>query len=158
MGSIDSRPRVRKVAPCKSPQEEGGPLKPQWTLPGLLVDLEQPSGSLERKKTSLPPLKQEITLSSLSGHGLQRWGCPPVFYNRPDRTLWHQQNDSGKASGHRMGGFLEAQTALTQQAHRHRQAHLRRAREQRRRKIVYTANGRNANDQFTNLNSPTECG
>ncbi|AWP16555.1 Hypothetical protein SMAX5B_000445 [Scophthalmus maximus] len=38
------------------------------------------------------------------------------------------------------GGFLEAQTALTQQAHRHRQAHLRRAREQRRRKIVYTAN------------------
>lgn len=39
------------------------------------------------------------------------------------------------------GGFLEAQTALTQQAHRHRRAHLRQAREQRRHKVVYTVNG-----------------
>ncbi|KAK9533626.1 hypothetical protein VZT92_008732 [Zoarces viviparus] len=38
------------------------------------------------------------------------------------------------------GGFLEAQTALTQQANRHRRAHLRHAREQRRHKAVYSVN------------------
>lgn len=37
------------------------------------------------------------------GQGLQRWGCPPVFYNRSDRTLRHRQNDSGKASWQRTG-------------------------------------------------------
>ncbi|KAM7402996.1 hypothetical protein PAMA_003767 [Pampus argenteus] len=36
------------------------------------------------------------------------------------------------------GGFLEAQTALAQQAHRYRQAHLRQARQQRRHKVIYT--------------------
>lgn len=39
------------------------------------------------------------------------------------------------------GGFLEAQTALSQQAHRRRRAHLRQAREQRRHKVVCTVNG-----------------
>ncbi|GLD62421.1 uncharacterized protein AKAME5_001414600 [Lates japonicus] len=57
----------------------------------------------------------------------------------------HQFSTTGQ-TGHsgtsRMiqGGFLEAQTALTQQAHRHRRAHLRQAREQRRHKVVYTVN------------------
>lgn len=67
MGSTGSRPRLRKVAPCEGLQEEGEELKPQWTLPALPVTLEQPSGSQGHKKTTLPPLKQEITLSTLSG-------------------------------------------------------------------------------------------
>lgn len=71
MGSTGSRPRLHKVAPCNSPQEEGkqraGQPKPQWTLPTLPVIVEQPSGSLGQRKTTLPPLKQEITLSTLSG-------------------------------------------------------------------------------------------
>lgn len=67
MGSTGSRPRLSKVSPGDSPQEDGEQLKSQWTLPGLPVTLEQPLGSLERQKTNLPPLKQEITLSSLSG-------------------------------------------------------------------------------------------
>ncbi|XP_035796614.2 uncharacterized protein LOC118469137 [Amphiprion ocellaris] len=66
MGSIDSRPRLRKVAPCNSLQENGDESKPQWTLPALPLTTEQPSGPLGRRKTTLPPLKQEITLSSLS--------------------------------------------------------------------------------------------
>lgn len=30
--------------------------------------------------------------------GMQRWGCPAVFYRRSDRALWHRQTDAGKAS------------------------------------------------------------
>ncbi|KAM6968497.1 uncharacterized protein LKV04_017361 isoform 1-T2 [Tautogolabrus adspersus] len=37
-------------------------------------------------------------------------------------------------------GFLEAQTALTQQDHQQQRAQLRQARELRRRKVVYTVN------------------
>ncbi|XP_034530460.1 uncharacterized protein LOC117805940 [Notolabrus celidotus] len=66
MGSTSSRPRLHKVAPCNSQQEEGDQLRPQWTLPALPVSAEQSSGSLGQKKTTLPPLKQEITLSTLS--------------------------------------------------------------------------------------------
>lgn len=50
---------------------------------------------------SLPPwylTTQWEMFLFVAGQGLQRWGCPPVFYNRPDRKLWHQQNDSGKAA------------------------------------------------------------
>lgn len=71
MGSTGSRPSLHKVAPCNSPQEEEkqwvSQPKPQWTLPALPVTLEQSSGSLGQRKTTLPPLKQEITLSTLSG-------------------------------------------------------------------------------------------
>lgn len=67
MGSAGSRPRLRKVAPCRSLQEERGQHKAQWTLPALPVTAELPSGSLGQRKTTLPPLKQEITLSTLSG-------------------------------------------------------------------------------------------
>lgn len=67
MGSTGSRPRLRKVAPCKSLQEEGAQPEPQWTLPALPVTVVPPSGSQGQRKTTLPPLKQEITLSTLSG-------------------------------------------------------------------------------------------
>lgn len=71
MGSTGSRPRLHKVAPCNSPQEEEKQqviqIKPLWTLPALPVTQEQPSGSLGQRRTTLPPLKQEITLSTLSG-------------------------------------------------------------------------------------------
>lgn len=67
MGSTGSRPRLRKVAPCNSLQEKGAQPKPQWTLPALQVTVDQPLGSLGQRKTTLPPLKQEITLSTLSG-------------------------------------------------------------------------------------------
>lgn len=33
-----------------------------------------------------------------AGQELQRWGCPAAFYNRPNRTLRHQQSDSGNLS------------------------------------------------------------
>lgn len=63
MGSTGSRSRLRKVAPCNSLQEEEEQLEQQWTLPALSVTLEQPPGSCRHKKTTLPPLKQDITLS-----------------------------------------------------------------------------------------------
>lgn len=65
MGSTGSRRRLRTVAPCNSLQQEGAKPKPQWTLPALQVAVEKQSGS--QRKTTLPPLKQEITLSTLSG-------------------------------------------------------------------------------------------
>ena len=46
------------------------------------------------------------------------------------------------------GGFLEAQTVLSQQARQRRQAQLRQAREQRRHKVYYAVNGTVANDSF----------
>lgn len=67
MGSTVSRPRLRKVAPCNSLQEEGDQPVPQWTLPALPVTAGQPSGSLGQRKTMLSPLKQEIALSTSSG-------------------------------------------------------------------------------------------
>ncbi|XP_044230611.1 uncharacterized protein LOC122998076 [Thunnus albacares] len=182
MGSTGSRPRLHKVSPCKSPPKEGkqrvSQSKPQWTLPTLPITLEQPSGSLGQRKTTLPPLKQEISLSTLS-ESCFAGNLPPkqsnnssIIHSHPPRRpqalqpLALQIGHTGTASqiamgrdcrdggvrqfstigqtGHsgtgRMiqGGFLEAQTALAQQAHRYRQAHLRQAREQRRHKVVYT--------------------
>lgn len=67
MGSTGSRTGQRKVAPCNSLQEEGTHPKPEWTLPALPVTVEQSLGSLGQRKTTLPPLKQEIALSTLSG-------------------------------------------------------------------------------------------
>nr|XP_046269398.1 uncharacterized protein LOC124072217 [Scatophagus argus] len=183
MGSTSSRPRLRRVAPCNSLQEEGAQPKPQWTLPALPVTVEQPSGSLGHRKTTLPPLKQEITLSTLS-EPCFAGSLPPkqsnnssIIHSHPPRRPQalqplalqightttanqivmargvstprdggvHQCSTTGQA-GHcgtgRMiqGGFLEAQTALSQQAHRHRRAHLRQVRERRRLKVVYTVN------------------
>lgn len=55
--------------------------------------------SLLTAPASLPPcLLKTRDVMFVVGQGLQRWGCPPVFYNRPDRTLRLRQNDSGKAS------------------------------------------------------------
>lgn len=67
MGSKGSRPTLRKVAPCNNLQAEEAQPRPQWTLPALPVTVEHPPGSLGQRKTTLPPLKQEITLSTLSG-------------------------------------------------------------------------------------------
>ncbi|XP_036927771.1 uncharacterized protein LOC119004709 [Acanthopagrus latus] len=180
MGSTGSRTGQRKVAPCNSLQEEGTHPKPQWTLPALPVTVEQLSGSLRQRKTTLPPLKQEIALSTLSEPCFAE-GIPPkqsnnssIIHSHPPRRpqalqpLALQIGHTGTANQivmgrdcrggdvHRFsttgqtgcsgtgrmiqGGFLEAQTALTQQAHRHRRAHLRQAREQRRHKVVYTVN------------------
>ncbi|XP_044021762.1 uncharacterized protein LOC122861436 [Siniperca chuatsi] len=177
MGSTGSRPRQRKVAPS-SLQEEGAQPKPQWTLPALPVAVEQQSGF--QRKTILPPLKQEITLSTLSepcfagNLPLKQSNNSSIIHSHPPRRSQalqplalqightstanqiamsrdcrdggvHRFSTTGQA-GHsgtsRMiqGGFLEAQTALTQQTHQHRRAHLRQAREQRRHKVVYKIN------------------
>ncbi|XP_049917502.1 uncharacterized protein LOC126400660 [Epinephelus moara] len=182
MGSTGSRPRLRKVAPCNSLQEEGAQPEPQWTLPALPVTMEQPSGSVGRKKTILPPLRQEITLSSLSGNlPPKQSNNPSIIHSHPPRRpqalqplalqightstanhiamgrdcrdggvhLFSTIDRTGHSGTGRMiqGGFLEAQTALTKQAHRHRRAHLRQAREQRRHKVVYTVNGGGTNTE-----------
>ncbi|XP_063764901.1 uncharacterized protein LOC134881471 isoform X1 [Eleginops maclovinus] len=179
MGSTGSRPRLFKVAPCNSLREEAQP-EPQWTLPALPVSVGQPSGSLAQKKKTLPPLRQEITISTLSGPCFAG-NLPPkqsnnssIIHSHPPRRMQTLQpltlqiGQTGMATqigmgrdcrdgvvplfsttgktGHcgtgRMiqGGFLEAQTALTQQAQRQRRAHHRHAREQRRHKGVYSVN------------------
>ncbi|XP_038585552.1 uncharacterized protein LOC119910829 [Micropterus salmoides] len=181
MGSTGSRRRLRTVAPCNSLQQEGAKPKPQWTLPALQVAVEKQSGS--QRKTTLPPLKQEITLSTLSEPSFAGNILPKhsnnssIIHSHPPRRpqalqplalqIGHTSTANQIAMGrdcrdggaHRFsttgqtghsgtsrmiqGGFLEAQTALTQQALRHRRAHLRHAREQRRHKVVYTVNGPN---------------
>ncbi|KAL6105697.1 uncharacterized protein ACO6RY_07165 [Pungitius sinensis] len=99
MGSTGSRPRLRSVAPCDSLQADEPQLVPRWTLPALPVSAEQPAALLGQRKTPSPPRRQDVTTSSLSGQGLQRWGCPPVFYYRPDRGLLLGRNDSGRTPG-----------------------------------------------------------
>ncbi|XP_035529596.1 uncharacterized protein LOC118336935 [Morone saxatilis] len=187
MGSTGSRPKVRKVAPCNSLQEEGTQPEPQWTLPALPVTGERLSGSLGQRKITLPPLKQEITLSTLS-EPCFAGSLPPkqsnnssIIHSHPPRrpqalqplalqighTSTASQIAMGKdcrdgavqlfstagQTGHSgtgriiQGGFLEAQTSLTQQAHRRRRAHLRQTREQRRHKVVYTVNVGGANTE-----------
>ncbi|XP_074517749.1 uncharacterized protein LOC141783992 [Sebastes fasciatus] len=180
MGSTGSRPRLHKVAPCKSLQEEGTQPEPQWSLPALPVTVEQPSASLGKKKTILPPLRQEITLSKLSEPcfaGIlpqKQSNNSSIIHSHPPRRpqamhplvlqightstanqiamgrdcrdgdvhLFSTIGQTGHSGTGRMiqGGFLEAQTALAQQAHQHRRAHLRQAREQRRHKVVYSVN------------------
>ncbi|KAF1374906.1 hypothetical protein PFLUV_G00233910 [Perca fluviatilis] len=56
--------------------------------------------------------------------------------------LFSTIGQTGHSSTGRMiqEGFLEAQTALSQQAHRHRRARFRQAREHRRHKVVYPVN------------------
>lgn len=67
MGSTHSRPGLHKVAPCNILQEKTQKPKPQWTVPALPHAVELPPGSVGEKSTTFPPLKQEITLSLLSG-------------------------------------------------------------------------------------------
>ncbi|XP_065822228.1 uncharacterized protein [Labrus bergylta] len=174
MGSTGSRPRLHKVAPC-SLQEEGDKPKPQWTLPALPVSVEQPSESLGHTKRTLPPLKQEISLSTLSEPRIAG-NFPPkqsnhssIIHSHPPRRPQALQpldvqigqpsnaNQIAMGRGCRDGGvqqfsitrrngpgrmtqagFLEAQTALTQQDQQQQRAQLRQARELRRRKVVYT--------------------
>ncbi|XP_033966806.1 uncharacterized protein [Pseudochaenichthys georgianus] len=155
MGSTGSRPKLFKVAPCNSLQEGAQP-EPQWTVPALPVSVEQPSGSLAHKKKTLPPLRQEITLSTLSGNiPSKQSNNSSIIHSHPPRRMQGRDcrdggvplsstiGQTGSCGTSRMiqGGFLEAQTALTQQAHRQRRAHHRQAREQRRHKVVYSVNG-----------------
>ncbi|KAI4803828.1 hypothetical protein KUCAC02_025476 [Chaenocephalus aceratus] len=170
MGSTGSRPKLFKVAPCNSLQEGAQP-EPQWTVPALPVSVEQPSGSLAQKKKTLPPLRQEITLSTLSGNiPSKQSNNSSIIHSHPPRRMQTLQplalqightriatqiamgrdcrdggvplsstiGQTGSCGTSRMiqGGFLEAQTALTQQAHRQRRAHHRQARKQRRHKVV----------------------
>lgn len=65
MGSTHSRPGLHKVGPCNILQEKTQKPKPQWTVP-VLPHATTP-GSVGEKRTTFPPLKQEITLSLLSG-------------------------------------------------------------------------------------------
>ncbi|XP_070698400.1 uncharacterized protein [Pempheris klunzingeri] len=181
MGTTGSRPRVRKVAPCNSLQEDGAQPKPQWTLPALPVSVEQPSGCLGQRKTILPPLKQELSLSTLSepcfagNLSPKQSNNSSIIHSHPPRRpqalqplalqISHTSTANQIAMGRdcrdgvfqrfstagqtahcgtgRMiqGGSLEAQTALAQQAHRHRRALHQQAREQRRHKVVYVVNG-----------------
>ncbi|XP_047466806.1 uncharacterized protein LOC125023531 [Mugil cephalus] len=168
MGSMESRPRPCKVAPCDSLQEQGQKPEPEWTIPALPLSVEQTPGSLGQRKTTLPPLKQEITLSSLSGSSpLKQSNNSSIIHSHPPRRPQalqpishttaanlmpmgrarrdggvHRSFTAGQTGTGRMvqGGFLEAQIAATQQTHQHRQAQLRRATERRRQKVVYTAN------------------
>ncbi|XP_041669139.1 uncharacterized protein LOC121526557 [Cheilinus undulatus] len=180
MGSTGSRPRLHKVAPCNRLEEEEDRIKPQWTLPALPVSPEQLSGSLGPRKTTLPPLKQEIILSTLSephfagnftpkqsNHSSIIHSHPPrrpqalqplavqigqpctarqIAMGRNCRGGGVQQfsttDQMGRNGTGRMtqDGFLEAQTAQIRQNQRHRLAHLRQAREQRRHKVVYKFN------------------
>lgn len=67
MGSTESRRRLQKVAPCCTLQEKGHMPKAQWTLPALPLTAQRPSESLGRRRTIVPPLKQEMILLSVSG-------------------------------------------------------------------------------------------
>ncbi|KAK2826102.1 hypothetical protein Q5P01_020316 [Channa striata] len=185
MGSTGSRPRLHKVAPCNGLQLEGEQLERHRTLPARSVTLEQLSESLGSRKTTLPPLKQEITHSTVSepcftGSLPQKQiNYSSIIQSHPPRKpqalqplplqIGHTSanNSAGMTGdctnggvsqfstivqpGHvgsgRMiqGAYLEAQTALTQQAHRERQAHLRQARELGRHKVVHKVNGQNTN-------------
>ncbi|XP_026185862.1 uncharacterized protein LOC113144157 isoform X2 [Mastacembelus armatus] len=180
MGSTGSRIRLRKVTPCNSPKEEGGQLEQRWTLPALPVTREQTSGSLGQR-TNLPPLKQEMTLSTLSepyfaGSLLQKQS---IIHSHPPRrpqalqpmalqightstasqiAMCKDSRDGGvhhfsatSRTGHagtgRMiqGGFLEAQTALAQQALRYRHLQIRQAKLHRKHKVIYSINVRGNN-------------
>ncbi|KAI9515989.1 hypothetical protein NQZ68_020517 [Dissostichus eleginoides] len=200
MGSTGSRPKLFKVAPCNSLQEGAQP-EPQWTVPALPVSVEQPSGSLAQKKKTLPPLRQEITLSTepcfAGNFPSKQSNNSSIIHSHPPRRMQTLQplalqightsiatqiamgrdcrdgcvplsftiGQTGHCGTGRMiqGGFLEAQTALTQQAHRQRRAHHRQAREQRRHKVVYSVNGPQVEDPNTEgiqrlklVRSPTE--
>lgn len=67
MGSSGSRPGPHKVTPQNDLRHEGARPKPQWTLPALLVTMEQLPGSLGNRKRTLPPLRGEPNPSTSSG-------------------------------------------------------------------------------------------
>ncbi|KAK2891750.1 hypothetical protein Q8A73_017415 [Channa argus] len=165
MGSTGSRPRLHKVVPCNSLQQEREQLKPQWTLPALSVTLEKPS--LGSRKTTLPPLKQEKNFSTLS-ESCFTGSLPQKKINNSSNIRSHPprkpqalqpltlqighksaNNPTGMtgdciegavSQSSTTGAYLEAQTALIQQALPQRRAHLRQARELRRHKVTYKVN------------------
>ncbi|KAF3844826.1 hypothetical protein F7725_007989 [Dissostichus mawsoni] len=158
MGSTGSRPKLFKVAPCNSLQEGALP-EPQWTVPALptLQPLALQIGHTSiatqiamviKKKRNIWLLCQRHCPHDISRHNEK---CFCLLQGRDCRDggvpLSSTIGQTGHCGTSRMiqGGFLEAQTALTQQAHRQRRAHHRQAREQRRHKVIYSVNGKIAN-------------
>ncbi|XP_041710218.1 uncharacterized protein LOC121544356 [Coregonus clupeaformis] len=155
MGSTGSRSRLSQVAPCHSQPEgdqdqQASHPTSQWTIPAVPTPLEPQHGPLgHRRTTQLPPLKLEnpasfpplstessYVASSLPQSQSNIWG-PSIIHSHPPRRLQTLQPLAPLSTGLKvtanhmaMGGLLEAQMVLSQQAQRRRRAHQRRVREQ----------------------------
>lgn len=73
---------------------EALPIKLSWSLKKRKI-LTSDSPSIPTSWLYQDPVSN---LMCVAGEGLQRWGCPSVFYNTSSRTLWHRQSESGESS------------------------------------------------------------